>query len=55
MDMHLDINTADGGETAPLCQTYTEISEVLVVVQSVTHQKGIRNLKTNVWKQKAHL
>ena len=30
-------------------QTYTEISEVLIVVQSVTHQKGVRHLKTNVW------
>lgn len=32
-----------------LQQTYTEISEVLVVVQSVAHQKGIWHLKTNVW------
>lgn len=29
-------------------QTYTEISEVLIVVQSIAHQKGIRHLKTNV-------
>lgn len=28
--------------------TYTEISEVLIVVQSVAHQEGIRYFKTNV-------
>ncbi len=37
------------GSRLQLQQTYTEISEVLIVVQSVTHQKGIRHLKTNVW------
>lgn len=29
--------------------TYTEISEVLVVIQSIANQKGIRYLKTDVW------
>ena len=31
-----------------LQQAYTEISEVLIVVQSVAHEKGVRHLKTNV-------
>lgn len=30
-------------------QTYTEVSEVLIVVQSVADQKGIWYFKANVW------
>lgn len=31
-----------------LHQTYTEIPEVLIVVQSITHQEGIWHLKANI-------